>query len=260
MAILYLRNRIIQFYQDRLGTNIGKTQKKRVSFSCREKLESLSSLTEELLQEGRQRARLEADAAADAARRRDLEGEVEALRSELSMERRRRRRRRRSYSDATRGMATATAADDDESHASARVTVGRDRSRSSSRSRSRSSSSSRSRGSSSSSSSSGGEGDRGASVWEDVRLERLEAQAQLRRNQARGVLPAAAKAERAKAHKAAYGPGSSAWRERLSKVGTPAAASTATRDEADAESAGGMAARGDGWQEHQARLLKQERC
>ena len=97
-------------------------------------------------------------------------------------------------------------------------------------------------------------------MWEAVRLERLEAQAQLRRNQARGVLPAAAKAERAKAHKAAYGPGSSAWRERLSKVGTPAAASTATRDEADAESAGGMAARGDGWQEHQARLLKQERC
>ena len=183
------------------------------------------------------------------------------------MERRRRRRRRRSYSDATRGMATATAADDNESHASARVTVGRDRSRSSSRSRSRSSSSSssssrsRSRGSSSSSSS-GGEGDRGASLWEDVRLERLEAQAQLRRNQARGVLPAAAIAERAKAHKAAYGPGSSAWRERLSKVGTPAAASTATRDEADAESAAGMAARGDGWQwqEHQARLLKQERC
>ena len=100
-------------------------------------------------------------------------------------------------------------------------------------------------------------------MWEEVRLERLGAQAQQRRNQARGVLPAAAKAEKAKAHKAAYGPGSSAWRERLSKLGTPAAVSTTTRDDADAESAAGMAARGDGlmgWQEHQARLLRQERC
>jgi hypothetical protein len=32
LSILYLPNRIIQFYQDRLGTNIGKTQKRECRF------------------------------------------------------------------------------------------------------------------------------------------------------------------------------------------------------------------------------------